>query len=172
MKRMLDVVVAALALTVLPALAQVTVGDAWVRATVPAQTATAGFVTLGSDEQAALVGAASPVAGVVEIHEMSMQGDVARMRRIERLALPVGRTVRMRPDGYHLMLMELKRPLHVGEMVPITLHIERADGTVEAREVHAIVQALSDRAAAHSADHAGTRSDPHSDPHSHAMPGH
>ncbi|HKY03230.1 MAG TPA: copper chaperone PCu(A)C, partial [Burkholderiales bacterium] len=60
--------------------AQITVSEPWVRATVPAQKVTGGFMELKSDRPTALVGATSPMAGVVEIHEMRMDGDMARMR--------------------------------------------------------------------------------------------
>ena len=79
---------ALLGLCTLPALAEVTVAEAWVRATVPAQKATGAFMHLKSDADARLVSAASPVAGVVEIHEMLMDKDVMKMNRIDGLDLP------------------------------------------------------------------------------------
>lgn len=115
-----------LLLAALPALAQVTVGEPWVRATVAAQKATGAFMTLTSAQPARLVGVSSPAAGVVEVHEMKMENDMMRMRQMPALELPAGQTVRLAPGGYHLMLMELKQPLKAGDSVPLTLEFEDA----------------------------------------------
>jgi hypothetical protein len=74
------------------------------------------------------VGAATPVAGVAELHEMRMEGDVMRMRAVDKLDLPAGRTVELKPGGYHLMLMDLKQPLPQGSSVPLTLLFRNAKG--------------------------------------------
>jgi copper(I)-binding protein len=107
--------------------AQVDVTSAWVRPAVPGQSATGAFMTLTSKEGARLLGAASAVAGVVEIHEMAMEGNVMRMRAIRGLDLPAGRAVQLKPGGYHVMLMDLKRPLAVGEKVRVELRLETRD---------------------------------------------
>jgi hypothetical protein len=108
--------------------AQVDVTSAWVRAAVPGQSATGAFMTLTSKEGARLLGAASAVAGVVEIHEMAMEGNVMKMRPIRGgLDLPAGRAVQLRPGGYHVMMMDLKRPLAVGEKVRVELRLETLD---------------------------------------------
>ena len=110
------------------ALAQVTVKDAWVRATVAQQKATGAFMQLQSVQDVRLVGARSPVAGVVEVHEMAMVGDVMKMRAIASLPLPAGKTVELRPGGHHVMLMDLKAQVKAGDSVPLTLVFEGADG--------------------------------------------
>lgn len=115
-----------LLLAALPALAQVTVAEPWVRATVAAQKATGAFMTLTSTQGARLVGVSSPAAGAVEVHEMKMVDDVMRMRQINALELPAGKPVALSPGGYHLMLLELKQPLKEGATVPLTLEIEDA----------------------------------------------
>jgi copper(I)-binding protein len=130
------------------ALAQTAVTDAWVRGTVSGQKATGAFMQLKSAAGAALVSAASPVAGVVEIHEMRMEGDVMRMRAIPKLDLPPNRTVELKPGGYHVMLMDLKQPLRKGEVVPITLRVQGADGKTETLEVKAEVRDLTAQPAA------------------------
>jgi copper(I)-binding protein len=121
----------------LPAFAQVAVSEAWVRATVAQQKATGAFMTLTSKQDSKLVAASSPVAGVVEVHEMKMVDDVMRMRQIPALPLPAGQPVALNPGGYHLMLLELKQPLKDGDKVPLTLEVEdgkqvRSKITVEA----------------------------------------
>lgn len=101
--------------------AQMSVENVWVRSTVPAQTGTGGFMQLKAEKDARLVGVKSPVAGVAEIHEMKMEGDMMRMARIDALALPAGKLVELKPGSYHLMLMELKQPLAAGQKVPLEL---------------------------------------------------
>ncbi len=71
---------------------------------------TGAFLTLKADAAAKLVSAQSPVAEAVEIHEMSMEGDVMRMRQITALPLPAGQEVTLKPGGYHIMLTGLKQP--------------------------------------------------------------
>jgi len=107
--------------------AQVQVQDAWVRAAVHGQSATGAFMSLTSKEGARLIGVSSPVAGVVEIHEMKMDGDVMKMRAVAGLDLPPGRSVVLKPGGYHVMMMDLKRALRVGERVPLELRLETRD---------------------------------------------
>ena len=94
--------------------AQTTVKDAWIRGTVAQQKATGMFGHLTSAGGGKLVSASSPVAGVVEIHEMSMDGSVMKMRAIRGLDLPAGKTVELKPGGElrrrGRTLHELRRP--------------------------------------------------------------
>ncbi len=129
--------------------AQVRVTDPWVRGTVAAQTATGAFMSLTAEADLRLVAAASPAAGVVEIHEMAMDGSVMKMRRLSSLALPAGQAVVLKPGGYHVMLMDLKRPLAAGEQVPLTLTLEKAGGQRVTVEVQAPVRALAGTDAGH-----------------------
>lgn len=121
------------------ALAQVQVDDAWVRGTVPQQKATGAFMRLTADKPARLVAAESPVAGVTQIHEMSMQDNVMKMQEIPGLDLPAGKAVELKPGGYHVMLMNLHGQVKGGDVVPITLTFEdpetktRFTQTVEAK---------------------------------------
>jgi copper(I)-binding protein len=122
MKKLLSL----LLMAALPALAQVTVGEPWVRATVAAQKATGAFMTLTSAQPVKLVGVSSPAAGAVEVHEMKMVDDMMKMRQMQTLDLPAGQPVKLAPGGYHLMLLELKQPLKDGDKVPLTLEFEDA----------------------------------------------
>jgi hypothetical protein len=108
--------------------AQVEVKDAWARPAVPGQSGTGAFMTITAPQGAKLVGASSAVAGVTEIHEMAMEGNVMKMRAIAALDLPAGRSVELKPGGYHVMLMDLKQPLKAGEKVKIELRLEMTDG--------------------------------------------
>ena len=125
------------------ALAQVSVADPWVRATVAAQKASGAFMTLTAARDARLVAASSPVAGIVEIHEMAMEQNVMRMRAVGGLDLPAGKAVELKPGGYHVMLMELKGPLKAGDTVPITLVFEGPDKSRQTVEVKAMVRPLA-----------------------------
>ena len=94
----------------LAAQAQTTVAEPWIRGTVAQQKATGMFASITSAQGGRLVGASSPVAGVVEIHEMAMEGDVMKMRALANgLDLPAGKAVALKPGGYHVMLMDLKQ---------------------------------------------------------------
>jgi len=124
--------------------AQTTVKDPWVRGTVAGQKATGMFAQVTSASGGKLVSATSPVAGVVEIHEMVMDGSVMKMRAVTALELPAGKAVELKPGGYHVMLMDLKQDLKIGESVPVTLVIEGAGGKRESVEVKAPVKALAD----------------------------
>ena len=132
-----------LALAAQLAVAQTTVKDPWVRGTVPQQQATGAFMQITSAQGGKLVSASSPVAGVVEIHEMAMDGNVMKMRAIPGLELPAGKAVDLKPGGYHVMLMSLKQPLKDGETVPLTLVVEGKDGKQEKLEVKAPVKAAA-----------------------------
>ncbi|MBN8509436.1 MAG: copper chaperone PCu(A)C [Burkholderiales bacterium] len=132
---------AALICLSLAAQAQTTVKDPWVRATVAGQKATGMFGQLSSAAGGKLVAASSPVAGIVEIHEMSMDGTTMKMRAVPALDLPAGKAVDLKPGGYHVMLMDLKQPLKAGETVPLTLVVEGAGGKRESVEVKAVVKA-------------------------------
>ena len=137
----------ALAFGTVAAHAQVTVTDPWVRATVAEQKATGAFMRISSAKPARVVEASSAVAGVVEIHEMSMDNNVMRMRAVKGLDLPAGKPVELKPGGYHVMLMDLKAPLKAGETVPITLVVEGADKQRESVQLNATVRALTARPA-------------------------
>jgi copper(I)-binding protein len=139
----LSFLAAALFLT-LPAAAQVTVTDPWVRGTVAGQMATGAFMQLKSAKDARLVEARSPVAGVVEIHEMALVDNIMRMRAVPALDLPAGRAVELKPGGYHVMLMDLKQQVKEGDVVPVSLVIE-SGGRRETIEVKASVRAPTAR---------------------------
>ena len=135
---------AALIFAAFPVMAQVTVKDPWVRATVPAMKATGAFMQITSVQDARLVEARSPVAGIVEIHEMAMEKDVMRMRALPNgLELPAGKTVELKSGGYHVMLMDLKQQMKEGDTVPLTLVIEGKDKKRTTIEVKAPVKPLA-----------------------------
>lgn len=132
---------------------EVKIEDPWVRGTVVGQMATGAFMTITAKEGGALVAANSPVAGVVELHTMKMEGGVMTMRPIPRLDLPAGKAVQLAPGGYHVMLMDLKQPLKAGEVVPITLKLEGKDKALTTLDVKAEVRPLTTAAPASGTQH-------------------
>ena len=110
----------------------VRVNNAWVRATVAGQQGTGAFMTMTAKTSTRLVAVTSALAGVAEVHEMKVEGDVMKMRAVPVLDLPAGKSVQLKPGGYHLMLMDLKQPLTVGSTVPVTFIFKNAQG-VESR---------------------------------------
>lgn len=108
------------------ALAQVTVSDAWIRATVPQQNSAGVFMQLRSATTARLVEVRTPAAGRAEIHQMEMQGQTMRMHAVSGIDLPAGQPVNLASGGYHVMLFGLKHQLKAGQAVPLTLVVEGA----------------------------------------------
>ena len=140
----------AAALASAPAWAQsaaVQVEGAWARASVQGQKGTGAFMRLTAKDGARLVRAESPAAGVAEVHEMKMDGDVMKMRAMPALDLPAGKTVELKPGSYHIMLLDLKQPVAQGSTVPLTLVFEAKDGQRTTQELQAPVRAVSATAA-------------------------
>lgn len=103
------------------------------RATLPNAPVGAGYLTITNNGTAddALVSAKSPVAGMTQIHEMKMEGDVMKMTALpDGLVIPAGQSVTLAPGGLHIMFMDLKEPLVEGAMVPVTLTFATA-GTID-----------------------------------------
>lgn len=107
--------------------------DPWSRETAEGQNAGGAFMSIANTGTASdrLTGGSSAVAGRVEIHTMTMENDVMRMRQLkDGLEVPAGGEVTLKPGSFHVMLMDLKQPLRAGEKVPLTLTFEGA-GTIE-----------------------------------------
>jgi hypothetical protein len=101
----------------------------WTRATVAGASVAAGYLAIENKgaEADRLTGAATAAAEKVEIHEMSMEGDIMKMRALpEGIEIKPGETVTLKPGGIHLMIFGLKQPLIPGATVPVTLSFARA----------------------------------------------
>jgi copper(I)-binding protein len=122
----------------------VIVADGWVRATVQGQRATGAFMKITAKDAAKLVAGSSPAAGVVEIHEMKMEKDVMKMAALPNgLELPSGKTVELKPGGYHVMLMDLKAPLVANSTVPVTFTFQDAKGNKTTQELKLPVKSMA-----------------------------
>jgi hypothetical protein len=99
----------------------IAVTGAWARATAGGQKVGAAYMELAAPAGTALVAAETPVSARVELHTMSMEGGVMKMRPVEKIEVPAAGKVSLKPGGLHLMLIDLKQPLKEGSRVPITL---------------------------------------------------
>jgi copper(I)-binding protein len=109
-----------------PSKTDVQITGAWARVTVPGQMVSGAYMHLKSDAPLKLVKAESPVAGMVEIHTVSMKDGVMSMSAVDVIDLPAGKSVELKPGGYHIMLMQLKGPIKAGDSVPLALTFEDA----------------------------------------------
>lgn len=107
----------------------VDIKDAWVRTSVQGQKGSGAFMTLTAKQATRLVSISTPVAGVAQVHEMKMEGDVMKMRSLpDGLDLPAGKPVALSPGGFHIMLMDLKAALPKDSTVPLTLVFKDTSG--------------------------------------------
>ena len=128
-KLKMSVVCLALVAGTTAALAQISVENAWVRATVPKQQATGAFMKITSVEAVKLMAVTTAVAKTNEIHEMKLEGDVMKMSAHPNgLDIPANTTVELKSGGYHLMMMELEQTIKAGDTVPLQLQFINAKG--------------------------------------------
>jgi periplasmic copper chaperone A len=105
------------------------ISQAWTRATPGGAKIGGGFLTIENKGTAPdkLIGASADAAGKIEVHEMAMNNGVMKMRPVENgLTIEPGKSVKLAPGGFHLMMMDLKSPLKQGDKVPVTLQFEKA----------------------------------------------
>ena len=104
-----------------------TVFDVWVKTTVPGGTVSAAYMYIKSATAVKLVKAESPIAAIVEIHQMKMNDGVMEMKGLDAVEIPANKLVDLKPGGLHIMLMKVKKPINPGDKVPLTLTFEGAD---------------------------------------------
>jgi periplasmic copper chaperone A len=113
----------------------VKITDGWVRENAPGQSVGAAYMTLNSPKDSTLVYVETPAAGSVEIHSMSMENNVMKMRMLEELPLKAGKPEKLAPGGFHLMLFDLKKPLKAGESATFKLCFEDKVGNITHQDV-------------------------------------
>lgn len=108
--------------------ADITVTEAWSRASAGKARAGAGFmqITNSGAEDDRLVAASAPVSPAAELHTHIRDGDVMRMRQVEAIDVPAGQTVTLQPGGLHIMFLPLNEPLRQGQTFDVTLTFEKA----------------------------------------------
>lgn len=116
----------------------INITQAWVRPTVVGQKTAGVFMEIVSTKQGALIKASTDISQA-ELHEMKMQGDIMKMRQIKRIVFEANNPVFLRPGGSHIMLLGLKKPLKLGETVPLILTFEFKDGSKDRVTVNANV---------------------------------
>lgn len=134
---------------------EVSVKDAWIRGTVQGQNATGAFMELTGKSNARLVSAASPAAKTVEVHSMKVENGVMKMFPVDGVDLPAGKPVKLAPGGFHVMLMDLQKPLNVGDKVPLKLTFELANKKRETLDLNVEVRDLTGNAKAEQKGHHG-----------------
>lgn len=128
------------------AFAEVAVKDPWIRATVPNQNATGAFMQITAQQDMRVVAAQSPVADVVEIHEMKMENGIMKMRPVAEFPLAAGKPAHLEPGGFHIMLTGLKHQIREGDIVPLTLVAESKDKKRETIELKVTARPLNTKA--------------------------
>ncbi len=113
----------------------VAVLDAWARANVPGQTVGAAYMTLISAQDNSLIKVETAMASAVEIHSMSMDNGVMKMRMLDTLPLSAGKPEKLAPGGFHLMLFDLKKPLTAGETLNLKLTFKDQAGNISQQDV-------------------------------------
>ena len=146
-------VFSALTLTSALAHAEVKVDDAWIRATVPQQTATGAYMRITSTDATTLVGVRTTAAPISEVHEMKMEDNVMKMRKVDSIAIQPGKALELSPGGFHVMLMDLPAAMTAGSNVPLTLVFKDAAGKESSVNVQAQVRAANAAAATRKMDH-------------------
>lgn len=136
--------------------ASIETGGGWIRATAPGQDQAGADLAITSKQSATLIGASSPACKAVQLHTMTMEGGMMRMREVKAIELPAGKRVNLRKSGYHLMMVGLKAPLKEGETVPFTLSIRLGKQGVVKVETTAEVKSLT-----------ATEAESHDDEHMH-----
>src|SRR6202012_1723830 len=117
------------------------ISQAWTRATPGTSKLGGGFLTIENKGIAPdkLIGASGDFAGKIEVREMKMDGGVMKMRPVEGgVTIDAGKTVKLAPGGYHLMMMDLKDPLKQGDKVPVTLQFEKAGNVAVTLDVQGV----------------------------------
>jgi periplasmic copper chaperone A len=115
--------------------------QAWTRATPNGAKIGGGYLTIENKGATPdrLIGGSADIAGKVEVHEMAMNNDVMTMRPLgSGLAIDPGKTVKLAPGGYHLMMSDLKSPLKQGDKLPVTLEFEKAGKVTVSLDVEGI----------------------------------
>jgi copper(I)-binding protein len=129
-------------------LGAIEIGHPWSRATPPSAESGGGFLAITNTGTTPdrLIAVKSPAADKVEIHEMKMDGNIMRMREVEKgIEIPPGATVELKPGGFHVMFMGLRAPFAKDAKVPLTLVFEKA-GSID---VDLMVQAMGAQAPMH-----------------------
>ena len=135
----------------LPLHAEITIEDAYVRATAPGQVVSASFMTLHNSASSAvtLLSASSDVAEAVELHNHVHEDSVMQMRQVEGINLPASGSVSLQPGGYHIMLIGLKHNLATEQSVAMSLKFSDGSEQTLNLPVKRVIDGLKQQGHAH-----------------------
>lgn len=119
----------------------ISIKDAWVRPSHPGQDVGAAYMTLTSTQDVTLVRVESDVSNSIEIHSMTMQNGVMKMRMLDNLPLVAGKPYKLEPGGFHFMLFDLKKALTAGESVNFVLYFKAKNKTEFKQNIKVLVRA-------------------------------
>lgn len=119
---------------------KISIEDAWVRASKPGQKVAAAYMSIKSNENIEMVYAETARAGSVEMHSMTMNNGVMKMRMLESLEIQANQTVNLAPGGLHLMLFDLNAPFKTGEKVSFRLCFKNSAGKILEQTITAPVK--------------------------------
>jgi len=124
--------------------ASIIVEDAYVRHMPPTQSVTGAFMVFKntSDVDRAVVSAESDVAGTVELHAHLHENGVMKMRQVDKIDVPAGGETILKPGGLHVMLIDLKQPLDLGQMVEIKFILDDGSSTQVQAEVQSVMKGM------------------------------
>jgi hypothetical protein len=122
---------------------EVVVSDAWSRATAPGQDSAVVGLRITSQKDARMVALSSPAAAEAQMHSMTHENGMMKMRQLDSLTLPAKQEIVLGAGGDHLMLINLKKPLKAGDVIPMTLTVQFSDKSTEQVSVKAVVQPLT-----------------------------
>ena len=143
MNRYIGIGIAALLFATQTWAGEISVSEAWARATAPGQENGSVGLVITSQKDAHIIAVSSPVSASAEIHTMTMDNGVMKMRQLEDLPLPAKQPVTLGPGGNHLMLFGLKRALKAGDSVPLTLTVKFGNKKTEKVRINALVRPLN-----------------------------
>ena len=123
------------------------ISNVWIKATIPGSNVSAAYLRIKSAKAVRLVKAETPVAGIAELHSMNMKDGVMEMKAEDAFTVPAGNTIELKPGGMHIMLMQVARPIKVGDKVPLTLTFEGANKKPLLMKVEALARAPSGHSA-------------------------
>ena len=119
------------------------ISHAWVKTTVPGSRVSAAYMSIKSTKPLKLVKAETTVAGIAEIHNMTMKDGVMEMKAELAFNVPAGKTIELKPGGMHIMLMQVAKPIKAGDKVPLKLTFDTGGGNSRVVNVEAIARAQS-----------------------------
>jgi copper(I)-binding protein len=124
---------------------EISVSDAWARATAPGQDSAVVGLHITSQKEASIISVSSTAAKTVEIHSMTHENGMMKMRALDAFPLKARQEVALGSDGNHVMLVGLKKPLNEGDSVQLTLTLQFADKHIEKIELKAVVKPMTEQ---------------------------